>query len=506
MSGLIAFRTTGEDEGEIRPADGRRDLQNDARMPRLCLIIFLALVLPLGIILAFVTPLGGVADETAHALRAESLSHGEIIGYRAIIQLPDGSPRRAAGVSADLGIVAAAMVQGPGEWVTPARLHEAHRARWQGHLSFAEITPLALYMPIFYAPAAIAMAAMRAIHAGPAEAYLSGRLINLFVFALIGMLALSIARRGHAVLLCTLALPMEISLAASLNQDGLLIATAVLAVALLTREEEQVLALFGRRRPSPDWIAAAGLLGVIALAKIPYVGLLLMLVFPIRTRRDCGLRLVLAALCAVPALGWAGYAMSQIATPWPPLPLYRAGPFWPGPAVRFFTSPDAAAQMLVLAADPLRVLTLTLRSLWLQKGIVLEFIGVLGFVSLRLPAPLYALWALALLSALLADRQQTRPSGFGRRDQFVLFTMLGLITVAIYMSQYLTWTKVGFPIVQGPTGRYFLPLLPATAFLVPRARLLDAAPPSLLLLPVAAAAMASLIVTPLCVLDGFYAP
>jgi hypothetical protein len=208
--------------------------------------------------------------------------------------------------------------------------------------------------------------------------------------------------------------------------------------------------------------------------------------------------------------------MSHIATPWPPLPPYHAGPLYPGPlypnpAAQIFTSPNAAAQLHVLTAKPSRILTLTLHSLWAKKGILLEFIGILGFVSLRLPAPLYLLWGLALLSALVADRQQSRPSGFPVRDQLALLIMFGLITIAIYMSQYLSWTPVGLPLVLGPTGRYFLPLLPATVFLapclrLPRLRGIGLPPPSLFLIPLAIAAVASLIVTPLCVLDGFYAP
>lgn len=507
MSLLMAFRTAGEGEDPILRSGGELPLQDDTQIARLCLIIFLVFVLPLGIMLAFITPLGGVADETAHALRAESLSRGEILGYRAMIRLPDGSLRRAAGVSADLGLADAAMVDGPGEWVTSDTLRRAQMAPWQGERRFAEITPLALYMPVFYLPAALAMAALRVVSASPAECFLAGRLVNLSVFALIGILALMTARRGHAVLLCTLALPMEVSLAASLNQDGLLIATAVLALAYLTRSAEaSAFARHGNWAPCPAWNAAALLLGLIALAKIPYAGMLLLLVFPLAPCRDCAIRLLIAALCAIPALAWAFYATTHIATPWPPLPRYHAGPFYPGPQTDIFTSPDAAAQLKVLIAQPSRILTLTLHSLWAKKGLALEFIGILGFVSLRLPPPLYALWALALLAAFIADRQHNRPSGLQMRDQWALTVMLGLIVIAIYMSQYLSWTPVGFPIVLGPTGRYFLPLLPATLFLLPQLGRRDLGPPALFLLPVAVAAVASLIVTPLCVLDGFYAP
>jgi hypothetical protein len=507
MSAYQPFWTGSERRPRLSPPGGIPGAQPISPLPRLCQVIFLALVLPLGIILAFITPFGGVADETAHALRAESLSHGEILGYRAMIQLPDGSQRQAAGVSADLGLEDAAMADGPGQWVTGDVIRDTRAAQWHGTRSFAEITPLALYMPVFYVPAAVAMAATRLLHGSPADAYLAGRLVNLLVFAGLGILALSVARRGHAVLLCVFALPMEVSLAASLNQDGLLVATAALAMAFLTRaEEEAALTPQGRWVPSFAWLLSGLLLGLVALAKMPYAGLLLTLVFPIKWRRDCALRLAGAALFAVPALVWTAYAMHAIATPWPPLPRYQAGPLWPGPSRPFFTSPNAAAQLHVLGADPLRILTLTLRSLWAKKAILLEFIGILGFLSVRLPYPLYALWALALATAMIADRRARDMRPVPARDQAALALMLALIVIAIYMSQYLSWTPVGFPIVLGPTGRYFLPLLPATMFLLPRFGRPTGSHPSLLLVPLAAAVVASLVVTPLCVLDGFYAP
>ncbi|MCB8876471.1 DUF2142 domain-containing protein [Acidisoma silvae] len=504
MSKAFAFRTVSEDRPRSRqPAGQAPSLHLPGQMSQICVVIFLTLVVPLGIILAFVTPLGGVADETAHALRAESLSHGDILGFRALIHLPDGSPRIAAGVLADPGIAAAATVRGPGDWVTSDRMRAARAAQWQGQRSFAEITPLALYMPVFYVPAALTIAGIRLIDLRPADAFLAARLVNFAIFAVIGMLALTVARRGHAILLCTLALPMEVSLAASLNQDGLLIAVTVLAVALLTRHADEPTSSM---TISPAWIAAAALLGLVALAKIPYAGLLLLPVFPLAWSRACRLRLMLAALCAVPALGWAAYAMAHIATPWPPLPPYHAGPLWPGATHPIFTSPDSAAQVKVLAARPWRIVTLTLQSLWAKKAILLEFIGILGFVSVRLPSSVYALWGLALLSAAIADRKGSQPSGFGTRDQCALAVMLGLIVIAIYMSQYLSWTPVGFPIVIGPTGRYFLPLLPATVVLIPRLPLPAVLGRGIFLLPLVIAAIVSLIVTPLCVLDAFYAP
>lgn len=479
---------------------------------RACTLILLALVLPLGIMLAIITPLGGVADEAAHVLRADSLGHGEVFAYRAMERLPDGTQRQAAGVNADPGLLAAMMVHGPGERVTPARIAAARAARWAGHRRFAEITPLAVYLPIFYLPAAVSMRAAQMAGGSPADAVYAGRFINLFVYALMGFLALRVARFGHGLLLLALALPMEVSLAASLNQDGLLIATTILAFALLTRDWDEPGERAGPSLP-PSWIVAGLLLAFVSLAKLPYAGLLLLLALPQagRPRALVG-RCLMAGLLALPALAWTAYAMRHISLPWPPLPPYHPGPLWPGPRSAIFTTPDAAAQLRVLLAAPWRMVTLSLGNAVRDHALPLQAIGVLGFLTLRLPLWLYGLWSLALLGAVFANgssatRQNVAPVWRGG----IILLILGLITIGIDMSQYLTWTRVGAAQVVGPSGRYFLPLLPAIAFILPqRLRNLPLGRAGLAtglgLALVALAALGSLGGVPPVVLGGFYAP
>ena len=478
---------------------------------RVSLLIFLCLVLPLGLILALVTPPGGVADEAAHALRAESLGHGEILGHRATIRLPDGRLVEVAGVEADPGLLGAMAVTGPGQWVTTDRLGAARAAQWAGQRRFAEITPLALYMPVFYVPAALAMRITELLQGGPAAALLAARLINLFVYALLGFAALRTARIGHGLLLCALSVPMEVSLAASLNQDGLLIASTVLALALLTRADGPAPWRGAAARSLPtSWLLAALLLGLTALAKLPYASLLLLLVLPIEAKRTCLLRACLTSVIALPALAWTGFAMWHISAPWPPLPPYHAGPLWPGSGTRVFLSPDATAQLRVLLAAPSRIVTLTLRSILANHALALQFIGVLGFLSLRLPLWLYALWSLALLAAAALDRLHPAlpPARLRARDAAAILFALAMAVVAIYMSQYLTWTRVGGMRVLGPSGRYFLPLLPALVLLCPGGIATRQAPVlrGACFLLIAAAALGSLVAVPLCILDGFYAP
>ncbi len=151
-----------------------------------------------------------------------------------------------------------------------------------------------------------------------------------------------------------------------------------------------------------------------------------------------------------------------------PGPPYHPGPLWPGDPTRLFRSAVASAQISVLLHHPLRVALLPIttggRDL---SALRLQFMGVLGHLSIRLPHLLYTLWTTAILSAVarLATEAPTRPLGW--------FTpVAGLVAILgsaelIFLSLYVTWTPVGMARIDGMQGRYFIPLLPMLLFVLP---------------------------------------
>ena len=62
------------------------------------------------------------------------------------------------------------------------------------------------------------------------------RLCMLAAFLVLGGVALYVAAYGEALLFCVLLMPMTLSLAGSLNQDGILIGLACLSAAAMTRD------------------------------------------------------------------------------------------------------------------------------------------------------------------------------------------------------------------------------------------------------------------------------
>jgi len=464
---------------------------------RLLLGAFVALVLPLGLVLAMVTPPGQVADEVGHIERATALSEGHVLGRRVVSKYPDGTIHLAAGVDTDPATALATLGPPPNPRnLSGEDLSRAHQVDWHGRDQFLQISPLAVYLPIFYAPAAAGIGAARLLGLSPFHAILAGRLAGLLAYGGVGLAALLLARRGQTLLFCTLAVPMAVSLGASLNQDGLLIATSALAAALVSRGPEDRRARLG----------AAALICAVATVKLPYFVLAAMLLLPLvdgwRALRG---RLGLILLVALPAVVWTAFAMWAIAVP-ASQPSYAAGPLWPGSPGAIFNSANPAAQLRVLAANPLRVLTLPFGTIATDPWLARETVGLLGWLAIPMPVWLYATWAVAVGCAIGADglgRPEGRPAGrWADAGLLVLAVLAGV--VLIYLSQYLVWTMVGAARVEGPQGRYLLPLVPMLALAVPRVAPVGRRLRAALCVPAVAAALGGLAVVPGLIIAAFY--
>jgi hypothetical protein len=469
-------------------------------------LAFAILALPLGLLLATVTPLGGVVDETAHAAKAESLSAGELFGHRGQSYWYDLSVHTTAGFDVDATFLTAHEVYTLGK-VTAADVAQAMDRRWAHQRIYVEAAFPARYFPVFYVPPALAIDAAKLAGASPYAAFRDARLANLAAFAALGMAALIIARRGRALLFCVLSLPMTLSLAGSINQDGVLIACSALAAAFLMRVvDDPDAAGAGRHRA-----IAALLVGMIALAKLPYIPLAALLLLPLPCAwRNLPPRLGLALLSALPALAWGAYAMSRISVPWPLTPAYAPGPLWPGPAGQVFHSLDPAAQLRVLTANPLLAVSLTVRTLLSDTTIWPSTVGDVAIGGILLPGIVLSTWTVAFATAgAAAILDDTPRPGVRLRwlHALVVLIMLFAALIGIYMSQYLTWTRVGYDHVDlsGQEGRYLVPLIPALALGLPVLRGPRLGVAALLLfIPAGAAALISMGVVPRVVIEAFY--
>lgn len=411
------------------------------------LAAFAAFGLPLCLILAFLVPLGEVADESAHLLRAVALLDGQVVGHRESVTYSDGVTRVAAGVTVD----PAWEVVSRGRPLAPDTVPVPDPMPAPGRPAFLPLYTIGTYFPGFYVPAALGTGAGEALSLSHATSALLGRLANAAAYGALGLAALALARRGRALLFGGLVLPMSLSLAASFNQDALMIAACALAAALLTEDAAW------RRR------LAALLVALVVLAKPPYAAIAAMLLVPLPPsfwKNPIFWRRVLVAVLAVlPGVAWILFTTTQIATPVPRF-AYEAGPLWLGPRPAQFLGTDTGAQVRVLLAQPSLILTLPAQCLFgLKRALTLAAgaIGIFGWLDKPLPAAIYAAWGAGFLALVLACGRSLRV----RWADLALLGVAALVTAwLVALSQYLSWTEVGGVRIYGPQGRYFLPLIP----------------------------------------------
>jgi uncharacterized membrane protein len=477
--------------------------------------LFVLVALPVLLFMALRVPVGETPDEWTHIARADSLLHGEIIGGRHLRKDNGGNIVPEAGVSADWGLLTATSVFPnkplPDKILTPELLAQQRAVPWQNKLSFIGVPNTAPYMPMFYVPAAAGLGFGKLIGLGPYDAIRAGRVASALVYTLIGVMALLVAQRGQGLLFAALTLPMTLWLGASFNQDGLLIATAILAAALLTRP------LPGRGY----WVAAV-LMAAVMAAKPPYIpmaGLFLAaaLLWPVSGMRMWSRAIGATLVAAIPALAWLVISSKYVATDFVIGPPYHPGPLWPGDPNRVFGTLDRAAQMQVLLHDPLLMVTLPVQTM-VAGGIhkLREMIGVLGTLDLMMSPLAYTIWFLALPLALFADMLPARtepvlPTSMARRWISRLLALACMVAAifAVYLSQYLTWTQVGSTTLDGVQGRYLLPVLPFLTMAVPYFATLGGSR-LVRLLPwvgragAVAAAGAGLVMVPMLILHTYY--
>lgn len=435
---------------------------------RVLAVVFMVLAGPLLVVQALLIPPGYVPDEPDHAARAEGLSHGSVMGMRGEVSDQAGRRGVVSGVWADPAITAAdrAVVPGAPKVVTRVDLDRLLAVRW-GVPGFVP-SSVAPYFPVFYGPEALAIGVVRAAGGTPLAAVYAGRLAGVVGFVVLGVLALTLATRGAVLIFATLMLPMTLWLASSLNQDGVMIGTACLVAAMLTRD--------GARA---RWGAALGL-ACIAAAKAPYLPLVALLLLPMRgaVAGVAAARLVAglgqAVLAALPALAWTALTVRFVSASLVQAP-YRAGPLY-GDAAAVFDGPNLGAQLEVLTRPLTRLVSVPLGSAAVQAPEMLrQMVGGLGNLDIALPGPVYAGWLVALVAAVAAavwdgagrGGVEWIRVGWGWMGCVVAALALFGCVLLIYVSLYLTWTPVGLEHVTGVQGRYFLPLLPFAMFCLP---------------------------------------
>ena len=424
-------------------------------LDRILPLLFVLCVLPVMGFIALDAPPGQAPDETAHAIRADSLLHGQFVGWRGKPVWVGDHWEPDANVLADLGTATITWDSTGlyGHYSTAVRDHLA-QIPWSGRALVMDVPNTAPYPPFLYAGMAVAEGVTRLLGASPYHAFLAERLANALTYALLGGLALGFARRGKFLLFAVLLLPPALWLGSTLHPDGVMIGLAVLAAALLTRLEDG-----GRRRGL--WAAALAL-GLVILARPPVIPLALALFLPFYPRPGWFRRALGPFLLAtVPALLWMGLVIPRVSVPFVRAQAIPGGVLWAGDPNRLFRMTDPGIQVHILLSHPGRLLSLPLETLLHEWNFKLgEMFSVVGALNLGLPHFIFVLGVAALAGGVLALGR----SAANRHWKWLLLIAAATV-VMVYDAQYVSWTPVGEGIIEGVQGRYFFEILPFFALL-----------------------------------------
>jgi uncharacterized membrane protein len=216
-----------------------------------------------------------------------------------------------------------------------------------------------------------------------------------------------------------------------------------------------------------------------------------------------------AAYAAIPGLVWAVVAMHFVATPYPKLAAYHPGYLWPGNHNAVFNYPNAAQQMKVFLHRPLYPVVLPMKTLHVQwLGLRDEMIGMFGWLEFGLPHRMYLFWVFAIACAALSDLIGKSTGFEGQRLVVIAVGPLAIFLTlcAIFDAEYLSWTQVGAPMIQGVQGRYFLPLLAGLAAFIPAAVRIPCAAKlkSALAIPAFVMGAIGMVVMPILMVSTYY--
>jgi hypothetical protein len=406
------------------------------RRPKVLAVLFVLQVSGIVLALGCSVPPFENPDEFDHMDRVDQVASGRLIGTRF------GGAQMSGG-KVDLGINRIDQVIGvirdhPGMKVSRAMLQAAGQIPWgqRGYVSFANT---AIYPPFLYMPAALGDRIGKITNLSVVHTLVLCRILTAISSIALAASAIALAGDSAILLFVILSLPMCISLFAAVSQDGPMLGLAALGCGY---------AAYLARRNSPpaprSVLVLASIMALAAMGRPPYACLSVILFW--LPNISFRIRMAGVAVAILPVAAWSALAGEFV--------LINAGGPW---------GVHPGQQMHFLLSHPFHVFGLIRHAFTDAQGVegesfVHEFIGVLGWTDVILPAAYYKIaesaMAIAILVTLFRSRAMALPAG---SRALMAAGGVGAI-VLIFLLQYLTWTPVGAAAVHGVQGRYFLPI------------------------------------------------
>ncbi len=395
-----------------------------------------------GFLYSVVVPPFHAPDEKSHFLRTWYVSEGHLGAIRS---------SGAVGVMVPPEVKELGSRFGGRVTCDPDAIHAAlHAPPVSRDRVFAENALHAWASPVVYVPQAVGIAVGRAVDVSPLACLYLGRFANVIAGVLLIGLAIAIFPSYRWLVALMALTPMANHLRGSLSLDSVTMGAGFLFLALVAR-----LWFFERGEvPWRTWIAITILAGLVCLTRTTYapVAALPLFIPSGRFRRVWSARLILA-LAIVLALSSAFMTAARNWTP-----------FRPGIS-------DPQGQFQFILSHPMAFA----KVLWLEhvihaKWYLISMVGDLGSGASVVPLPklLVVIYFLAIVFLLISDTNEQVV--IKAKERALLALVCVASTLAIALAIYTSWNPVGWTVIDGLQGRYYLPFVPAAFFVVHRAR------------------------------------
>lgn len=404
------------------------------------LIIFLSskihnnaflIILAIGTIYAFTTPILDVPDESVHLLRSMYTSTGNLVLY----ENHDDKLQ----VSKDFDVIFDDMKEN----LYNNRLQNFKHNPETNSMWILKVTNA--YSFISYIPQACGLFLGRLLHLNLFWIFYLGRLTNLLAYALLCRFAIKIIKDFKIPMFIVTLMPMAVYLAASYNQDSLSIGLIFVALALFVN-----LYLSPERSISIRQIALyAVLCCLIGTTKLPYVLLICLLIF-ISPKKFKSNKIYACTYLAVASVGvfsllWFVYYSS--------ISGYNA--------YNTIHDIDPKGQLLFLYQHKLASIYILGKAMlnFFPTASGLFYFGPLTYSSGEITLLYYIFIGSVLIFYF-------RKFDIPKSVRIGSFLVTSLICAVIWVSLYITWSKVGSSTVEGLQGRYFIGLFPLAALFI----------------------------------------
>lgn len=407
---------------------------------------FVCLAAVTGLLFILITPPFQTPDEPVHFYRAYQISQ--------LNMQPDKNPDASIGgvLPSSLRETVTLTATNPSPKFEPAVKYGLFKSRLAlkinentSRTSYYEFSATALYSPIAYIPQAGGIALARLMRLPPIGMMYMARVANLAVWIALIYLAIKfIPHKKWAVAVVGL-IPMAVSQAGSQSTDVMATGVIILLATYIYKLREQKTLITNLQ------LGLVAVLGVVALLskQVMIVFLPLVLLLPLSKlgkKKKAIIKLIAAMLIPVVALGaWTLMTKSVDSTS------------------TFTNNQDPAAQIKFVLHSPQSFVNVLWNTHFFTWGdsITKSFIGTFGWMDAPISDILAVVGYITLFLVFIVKPgyDNNLKPWFTKKEKLALAGLAAAYWGIVNAALYAVYSPVGFKIIVGLQGRYFLPLL-----------------------------------------------